>query len=158
VPANWTPLLPVRNPVLDFNDLLEIQLTRAGMKRFYPEATVEVLGAVDPAYLQFLNGLDAQPNFIDRLDIDAQLRAYVFWPRGWLLRSDPTQPMDPNDKLVIEEEEVPRIGASLKRKFQYARSSDGQSWLWIGRSKIAGRGEAASNLRFDVAVKTTTLR
>jgi hypothetical protein len=158
VPANWTPLLPVRNPVLNLNDPLEIQLTRAGMKRFYPEATVEVLGAVDPAYVQFLNGLDAQPNFIDRLDIDAQLRAYVFWPRGWLLRNDPTQPMDPNDKLVIEEEEVPRIGASLKRKFQYARSSDGGSWLWIGRSKVAGRGEAESNLRFDVAVKTTTFR
>jgi hypothetical protein len=66
--------------------------------------------------------------------------------------------MDPNDKLVIEEEEVPRIGASLKRKFQYARSSDGKSWLWIGRSKIAGRGEAESDLRFDVAVKTATLR
>jgi hypothetical protein len=158
VPANWTPLLPVRNPVLDFNDPLEIQLARAGMKRFYPEATVEVLGAVDPAYVQFLNGLDAQTNFIDRLDIDAQLRAYVFWPRGWLLRSDPTQPMPADDKLVIEEEEVPRIGASLKRKFQYARSSDGKSWLWIGRSKVAGRGEAASDLRFDVAVKTTTLR
>jgi hypothetical protein len=128
------------------------------MKRFYPEATVEVLGAVDPAYVQFLNGLDAQTNFIDRLDIDAQLRAYVFWPRGWLLRSDPTQPMPDDDRLVIEEEEVPRIGASLKRKFQYARSSDGKSWLWIGRSKLAGRGEAESDLRFDVAVKTATVR
>jgi hypothetical protein len=66
--------------------------------------------------------------------------------------------MDPNDTLVIEEEEVARIGISLKRKFQYARSSDGGSWLWIGRCKLAGRGEAASNLRFDVAVRTTTLR
>ena len=40
----------------------------------------------------------------------------------------------------------------------YARSSDGKSWLWVGRSKTAGRGEAASQLRFDVAVKATTLR
>ena len=55
VPANWTPLLPVRNPVLNFADPLEIQLARAGMKRFYPEASVEVLGAVDPAYVDFLN-------------------------------------------------------------------------------------------------------
>ena len=90
VPANWTPLLPVRNPLLNLADPLEIQLARAGMKRFYPEATVEVLGAVDPDYADFLNGLDAQNNFIDRLKIDAHLRAYVFWPRGWLLRSDPT--------------------------------------------------------------------
>ncbi len=157
VPANWTPLLPVRKG-LNLADPLEIHLERAGMKHFYPEASVEVLGAVDPAYTAFLNGLDAQPNFITRLSIDANLRAYVFFPRGWLLRSDPTQPMSDVDRLQIEEEEVPRIGASLKRKFQYARSSDGRSWLWIGRSKLAGRGESASNLRFDVAVKATTWR
>jgi len=158
VPANWTPLLPVRKPTIDFNNPLEIQLERAGMKRFYPEATVEVLGAVDPEYVQFLDGLDSQKTFINRLDIDAQLRAYVFYPRGWLLRSDPTLPMPETDKLVIEEEEIPRIGASLKRKFQYARSSDGKSWLWIGRSKLAGRGASSSNLRFDVTVKTSTVR
>ena len=158
VPANWTPLLPVRDGRLDLADPLEIRLERAGMKRFYPEATVEVLGIADPDYAQFLDLLDMQSDFIDRLPIDAHLRAYVFHPRGWLLRRDPTQPMPPDDKLVIEEEEVPRIGASLKRKFQYARGSDGKSWLWIGRSKTAGRGGAASSLRFDVAVKKTTLR
>lgn len=66
--------------------------------------------------------------------------------------------MPEDDILRLEEEEVPRIGATVKRKFQYARSSDGKSWLWIGRSKVAGRGEAASNLRFDIAVKTSTIR
>lgn len=157
VPANWTPLLPVRKD-LDLNNPLEIQLERAGMKRFYPEANVEVLGVDDPAYETFLDLLEEQTTFITRLSIDANLRAYVFFPRGWLLRRDPTQPMSLLDRLQIEEEEVPRIGASLKRKFQYARSSDGRSWLWIGRSKTAGRGESRSNLRFDVAVKTTTFR
>ena len=159
VPANWTPLLPVRT-VLDLEKPLEIQLERAGMKRFYPEASVEVfgVGGVDDKYTEFLDGLDAQVNFVTRLAIDANLRAYVFYPRGWLLRKDPNAPMDLNDKLVLEEEEVPRIGASLKRKFQYARSSDGKSWLWIGRSKVAGRGGAASNLRFDVAEKIGTMR
>jgi hypothetical protein len=158
VPANWTPLLPVRDPVLNLNDPLTIRLARAGMKRFYPEASVAVLGAVDPDYQDFLALLDAQTSYVTKLPIGADLRAYVFYPRGWMLRADPTQPMPDDDTLLIEEEEVPRIGARLKRKFQYARSSDGQSWLWIGRSKVAGRGEAASNLRFDVAVKTTTLR
>ena len=158
VPANWTPLLPVRDPALNFADPLTIRLARAGMKRFYPEASVAVLGAVDPDYQDFLEHLDAQTTYVTRLPIGADLRAYVFYPRGWLLRRDPTQPMPLDDTLLIEEEEVPRIGARLKRKFQYARSSDGRSWLWIGRSKIAGRGEAASSLRFDVAVKTTTLR
>jgi hypothetical protein len=158
VPANWTPLLPVRDPRLNFSDPLEIRLARAGMKRFYPAADVAVIGVDDPDYERFLDLLDAQDNFIERLAIGEGLRAYAFYPRGWLLRRDPTQPMAADDTLVIEEEEVPRIGASLKRKFQYARSSDGRRWLWIGRSKIAGRGEAASRLRFDVAVKAATLR
>lgn len=158
VPANWIPLLPVRDPVLNLADPLTIRLARAGMKRFYPEASVAVLGAVDPEYKQFLDHLDTQDTYVTRLPIGADLRAYVFYPRGWLLRRDPLAPMPDDDTLIIEEEEVPRIGARIKRRFQYARSSDGQRWLWIGRNKIAGRGEAASNLRFDVAVKTTTPR
>ena len=144
--------------VLSTDSTIRIRLARAGMKRFYPESDVAVIGVDDPEYERFLELLDAQGNFIERLQIGQGLRAYVFYPRGWLLRRDPTQPMTTDDTLVIAEEEVPRIGASLKRKFQYARSSDGRSWLWIGRSKIAGRGEAASELRFDVAIKKATLR
>ncbi len=158
VPANWTPLLPVRDTPLNLADPLSIRLARAGMKRFYPEASVDVIGAVDPAYVDFLALLDAQDDFVTRIAIGDGLRAYVFYPRGWMLRRDPLHPMPDDDTLVIEEEEVPRIGATLKRKFQYARSSDGRSWLWIGRSKTAGRGEAQSALRFDVAVKRETLR
>ena len=158
IPANWTPLLPVRTLPLELVNPFAIQLERSGMKRFYPEASVEMLGSVDAEYTAFLAGLDAQKNFIKKLEIDANLRAYEFYPRGHLLRIDPEQPMPSDERLLIEEEEVPRIGASLKRKFQYARSSDGKSWLWIGRSKTAGRGEASSQLRFDVAVKATTLR
>jgi len=158
VPANWTPLLPVRDTPLQLSDPLTIRLARAGMKRFYPEASVEVIGAVDPAYVDFLALLDAQEDFVTRVAIGDGLRAYVFYPRGWMLRRDPMHPMPDDDTLVIEEEEVPRIGATLRRKFQYARSSDGRSWLWIGRSKTAGRGEAQSALRFDVAVKRETLR
>jgi hypothetical protein len=158
VPANWTPLLPVRDTPINFSDPLSIRLARAGMKRFYPEASVEVIGAVDPAYVDFLALLDAQDDFVTRIAIGDGLRAYVFYPRGWMLRRDPLHPMPEDDTLVIEEEEVPRIGATLRRKFQYARSSDGRSWLWIGRSKTAGRGEAQSALRWDVAVKRETLR
>ncbi len=158
VPANWTPLLPVRGPVLNLTDPLTIQLARAGMKRFYPEASVAVLGAVDADYQDFLALLDEETSFVTRLAIGDDLRAYVFYPRGHLLRRDPALTMADDDTLILEEEEVPRIGAVLKRKFQYARSSDGRSWLWIGRSKIAGRGGAASDLRFDVAVKKAALR
>ena len=158
VPANWTPLLPVRDTPFNPGDPLTIRLARAGMKRFYPEPRVEVIGAVDPDYVEFLDLLDGQEDFITGVDIGDGLRTYVFYPRGWMLRRDPLHPMPDDDTLMLEEEEVPRIGATLRRKFQYARSSDGRSWLWIGRSKTAGRGEAQSALRFDVAVKQTTLR
>ena len=158
VPANWTPLLPVRETPFDPADPLTIRLARAGMKRFYPEASVAVIGAVELAYVEFFALLDAQTDFIMPLPIGDGLRAYVFYPRGWMMRGDPLQPMRDDDFLLIEEEEVPRIGATLKRKFQFARSSDGRSWLWIGRSNTAGRGEARSALRFDVTVKKDTLR
>lgn len=160
VPANWTPLMPVRDAPFDPFDPrpLTIRLGRAGMKRFYPDASIKVIGALDPAYVDFLALLDAQDDFITSIPIDDGLRAYVFHPRGWMLRRDPLHPMPDDDTLTLEEEEVPRIGATLRRKFQYARSSDGRSWLWIGRSKTAGRGEAQSALRFDVAVKQDTLR
>ena len=158
VPANWTPLLPVRDTPLNLADPLTIRLARAGMRRFYPEASVAVIGAIDPAYVDFLDLLDSEPNFITRVAIGDGLRAYDFFPRGWMLRRDPRQPMADDDTLLIEEEEVPRIGATLRRKFQYARSSDGRSWLWVGRSKTAGRGEAQSALRFDVAVKRDASR
>lgn len=158
VPANWIPLLPVRDPQLNLADPLAIRLARAGMKRFFPQPLVEVVGSDDPAYKAFIDRLDAQPEFIDRQALDESLLSYTFHPRGWLLRADPRVALPPTDTLVIEEEEVPRIGATLKRKFQYARSSDGRTWLWIGRSKMAGRGETRSALRYDVAVKRDTLR
>ena len=158
VPANWIPLMPVRDPQLNLADPLTIRLARFGMKRFFPQPSVGVIGSADPAYQAFIDRLDAQPEFIDRQALDESLLAYTFHPRGWLLRTDPRVALPPTDTLVIEEEEVPRIGATLRRKFQYARSSDGRTWLWIGRSKTAGRGQARSALRYDVAVKRDTLR
>jgi hypothetical protein len=83
-----------------------------------------------------------------RTEADGTRRA--IHPRGLLLRSDPSKPVDSEPALRIEEEEVPREGAVVTRSFQYARWFDGRSLLWLGRSKTAGRGEGASGLRFDV--------
>ena len=51
--------------------------------------------------------------------------------------------------LQLFEEEVPRAGARVTRSYQYVRWTDGGAHLWIGRRKIAGRGEGSSGLRFD---------
>lgn len=55
-----------------------------------------------------------------------------------------------SDYLRVEEEEVPRDGIELKRSFNHARDAHGRALLWIARSKVTGRGEGASGLKFDV--------
>jgi hypothetical protein len=56
------------------------------------------------------------------------------------------------DRLRIEEEEVPRDGVVVTRRFRLARTSGGETVLWIGRRKEAGQGEGSSGLRFDSAL------
>jgi hypothetical protein len=72
-------------------------------------------------------------------------------PAGRLLRSDLTMSVETEPPLRIMEEEIPRDGALVRRSFQYARWIGGTSFLWLGRAKHVGRGEGASNLRYDVA-------
>jgi hypothetical protein len=67
----------------------------------------------------------------------------VFEPQGIIL--------DPGHDLLLHDEEVPREGARVTRSYQYARWSDGSTYLWIGRRKQPGRGEGSSGLRFDIA-------
>lgn len=49
----------------------------------------------------------------------------------------------------IEEEEVPRAGIIVKRNFKRTRWLNGKTILWIGRTKMTGRGEGWSGLMFD---------
>ena len=62
-------------------------------------------------------------------------------PKGELLQRH--QPM------VIEEEEVPRGGATLERRWQVARWTDGSINVWLQRSKRLGRGERSAGVRWD---------
>lgn len=54
------------------------------------------------------------------------------------------------ERYFISEEEVPRAGRIVTRRFQRARWLDGRVVLWLGRSTETGRGEGASGLEFDV--------
>lgn len=72
-------------------------------------------------------------------------------PRGVLLRADASA--DPADDLLrVAEEEIPREGIVLTRRFQLARTPDGRTLLWVGRQKATGRGEGSSGLRYDTAL------
>ncbi len=56
---------------------------------------------------------------------------------------------DPDEPLLIPEEEVPREGAVVRRSFQAARGADGRLHVWLTHRKTVGRGEGSSGLRFD---------
>ena len=55
--------------------------------------------------------------------------------------------------LIVADEEIPRSGVTLTRAFHFARWIDGSTYLWVGREKEAGQGEASSGLQFDTARK-----
>jgi hypothetical protein len=72
-------------------------------------------------------------------------------PRGRVLR-----PVSEGE-YFINEEEVSRAGAIVSRTYQRARWINGETLIWVGRRKKAGRGEGSSGLRFDqIAPKTPT--
>jgi hypothetical protein len=62
--------------------------------------------------------------------------------RGRLLTEQPAP-------FFVNEEEVPRAGVIVQRSWQRARWVNGQTYLWVGRYKEAGRGEGHSDLKFD---------
>ena len=72
----------------------------------------------------------------------------VITPRGQILRVG----LDKNQRYFVHEEEVPRAGVIVTRKFQRARGPNGEVFTWIGRRKETGRGEGASGLVFDEIV------
>ena len=58
--------------------------------------------------------------------------------------------LTPGQRLIIEDEEVPRVGVQATRTYQHTRWTNGASLLWLGRRKRPGRGEGSSGLRFDL--------
>src|SRR4051812_41002317 len=51
--------------------------------------------------------------------------------------------------LELYEEEVPRVGARVRRVYRWTRWTDGSGHVWLARIKTAGRREGSSGLRFD---------
>ena len=72
-------------------------------------------------------------------------------PRGQILRVNLDNGQQ-KQTYFVHEEEVPRSGAIVTRKFQRARGANGEVFTWIGRRKETGRGEGASGLMFDQVV------
>jgi hypothetical protein len=153
VPAHWIPLVPKGDGgALRFT----VKLQRGGMARFY---SVEPALMADPAYAGFIELLRLQDTFIEEAAVENGVQMFVLHPRGRLLKVDPGAQGAAlaTDSLAVAEEEVPRAGAIVRRSFQYARTSDGRAYLWIGRSKTAGTGESHSGLSFDSVRKRSAI-
>jgi hypothetical protein len=77
--------------------------------------------------------------------------------RGAVLKTDGSREpvhalgriLESGHELSLYEEEEPREGIRVTRKYEYTRWLDGSTHLWIGRRKQIGRGEGSSGLRFD---------
>lgn len=52
-------------------------------------------------------------------------------------------------RLLIREEEVPREGLVVRRRYQAARWHDGRLFVWAGNRVSVGKGETSSGLAFD---------
>ncbi len=68
--------------------------------------------------------------------------------RGRVL--DPSN-LDGGERYRINEEEVSRSGTRILRAAHRTRWIDGTTHVWISRRRRAGMGEAASDLRYDLA-------
>jgi len=55
----------------------------------------------------------------------------------------------PERKLIVEEEEISRVGMTLERRPRLARWTGGQTSLWQARKRLAGRGQLVSGVSFD---------
>lgn len=58
--------------------------------------------------------------------------------------------LDPRRPQWLYEEEVPRAGVRVERRWQLARWHDGSLHLWLQRRKHPGRGERSSGVRWDL--------
>ncbi|WP_367847068.1 hypothetical protein [Rhodoferax sp. WC2427] len=151
VAAHWVPFLPVKKQGADVLHW-SIQLQRGVVTHHYQTTPARMAEPVNASYSAFIQRLRDNA-FVETTGAlgteDHQLEGFMFHPRGSLLRQDPNVDVK-TDFLRIAEEEVPRDGISLQRRFNYARDSQGRALLWIGRNKLVGRGEGASGLKFDV--------
>jgi hypothetical protein len=62
------------------------------------------------------------------------------------------QGLDAQQPYIVHEEEVPRAGVRLMKRFRRTRWRDGRVWVWLGVRKQTGRGEGSSGLAFDQIV------
>jgi hypothetical protein len=62
--------------------------------------------------------------------------------------------LDPRHPRWLYEEEVPRGGVRIERRWQFGRWHDGSFHVWLQRRKHAGHGERSSGVRWDLLTRS----
>jgi hypothetical protein len=96
-------------------------------------------------------------NWIPLVPVRTSLRSFVFRRGvigGPLGRPALARVLEPEHPYHVADEAVPKAGIEVTRGFRLARSSDGETYLWLGRRMRPGRGPGASSLRFDLVDRT----
>ncbi len=84
-------------------------------------------------------------------DDQEQLQPLPVLPVGRVLRPEK---IPPTSAYRINPQDVLRTGTTVQRLVYRTRWLDGTCHVWLGRRRLAGAGEADSELRFDSALST----
>ena len=116
--------------------------------------------AASPANIRYVLGTTVPENWIPFLPVHkAGSDSAIEFRRAAMpkLGAPPKEVVRPKGLLLTEvrkryyinEEEIPAAGTLVRRSYQRARWYNGRTYVWIGRYRETGRGEASSDLRFD---------
>ncbi|MEZ5042480.1 MAG: hypothetical protein R2828_21445 [Saprospiraceae bacterium] len=127
------------------------------IKRHIPRLPQDYEPADEESKIRYVLGSTVPDNWIPFLPVHKPVEAGELTREIRLQRARLPQAPPPKSRLLsetqpvffIEEEEVPRAGAIVARSFQRTRWLNGKTYLWVGRRKMAGRGEGWSGLMFD---------
>ena len=103
--------------------------------------------------LRYRLGTDVPPHWVPLVPATGHLlrRAALprFTPHGVETMAPLGRVLEPGRELVLQDEEVPREGVSIERRYRFARSASGRPTLWMARRKGPGQGGTSSGLTFD---------
>ena len=129
------------NAPVDNNAAIQYKLGTTVPENWIPFIPIR-LGSVNSRQIQLRRA--AMPRIIKGRDPE-RIR-----PRTELLKTGYDADADTWGPYFLHEEEVPRSGVIIDRKWQRSRWMNGKTYTWLGRRVRNGRGEANSGLEFDL--------
>ena len=103
--------------------------------------------------LRYRLGTEVPPHWVPLVPVAGHLlrRAALprFTPQGIETLAPLGRVLEPGRELILQDEEVPREGVRIERRYRFARSPNGRPTLWMARRKDPGHGGTSSGLTFD---------